>query len=97
MSINALQNSIGQGKRLAIVDLNDRDFFMLDGQSKLVPFLFDLPRTSEDTAVNTYSMNVQFEDGHIGVYTFKEGTSPMVKITKVFNVGSVQKTFQVIY
>lgn len=97
MSINALQNSIGQGKRLAIVDLNDGDFFMLDGQSKLVPFLFDLPRTSEDTAVNTYSMNVQFEDGHIGVYTFKEGTAPLVKIVKVFDIGSVQKQFQVIY
>lgn len=89
--INALQNSIDQGKELDLVDLTANGDYTSTylSNKKLRPFLLDLPSAGD--------MKVQFKSGKIGIFSFREGTSPVVQIVKVFDTGSSVKTFQVIY
>lgn len=84
--IQSLQNTIDQGTKLKSVDLTaDGDFSFHNER----PFLLDLPSSG--------AMKVQFPDGEKGVYNFREGTSPIVKLIKVFDVDSEIKQFQVVY
>lgn len=89
--ISALQRIIGQGVRLDSVDLDVNGDYtsIFDENGTPRPFLVDLPSDG--------NMNVQFPDGHIGVYPFYTGTRPVVKIIKVFSDSSVVRQFTVIY
>lgn len=86
MQIKSLQNTIDQGGRLDNVDLDTNgDYTGINNRL----FLLDLPADG--------NMKVQFADDTIGTYSFYEGTRPMVKIKKVFDVGSIVRQFTVIY
>ena len=94
--IKALQNTIDQGIRLDSVDLDangDYSSILCEGRS----FLLDLPISAGTMGGTPYEMKVQFPDGHIGIYKFMDGTSPIVKVVKVFSTGSDCRQFQVIY
>lgn len=89
--INALQRIIGQGTRLDTVDLDvNGDYISIFNENgTLRPFLLDLPSAG--------TMKVQFQDGHIGEYTFYEGTRPVVRVIKVFSENSIVRQFTAIY
>ena len=89
--INALKHSVDQGVELDSVNLANGDYTSTysDKNNKLRPFLLDLATAGD--------MKVQFTTGKIGVYSFGVGSIPVVQIIKVFDVGSIVRTFQVIY
>lgn len=93
--IKALLNTIDQGVVLDKVNLTangdyESTFFTEVGNQKTIrPFLLDMPSDGD--------MKVQFPCGKIDVFSFREGTSPIVKLIKVFDTGSIVKEFQVIY
>lgn len=91
--IGALQNTISQGIKLDSVNLTangDYESTYKDSKGNFTrPFILDLPTAG--------TMNVQFQDGTIGTYSFREGSSPVVKLVRVFSTGSTVKIFQVIY
>lgn len=77
---------VGQGSSLVSVDLTQGDY---SSRSNNEVFLLDLPSDGD--------MDVTLADGTRGVFSFREGTSPVVAIKKVWNAGSTVKNFQIIY